>query len=331
MKEADPDPTTPTTATTATTTGHDGGDSVVTVIVAFAANLLIAVAKTVAALLTSSASMLAEAAHSWADTGNEVFLLVAERRSGRRRDARHPMGYGKEAYVWSMFAAFGLFTAGAVVSISHGVNELLHPEPATDYLIAYVVLGVAFVLEGISFTQAFRQTRRNADRVRRRHLAYVLNTSNPTLRAVFFEDAAALIGLLIAFGGIALHELTGSPVPDAVGSILVGLLLGVVAVVLINRNRRFLVGQTVPADYRERVLGDLLASAEIERVTYLHLEFVGPERVFLVAAVDLVGDDHEHDLAVRLRRIERSIEGHDAVEEAVLTLSTADEESLRPR
>ena len=191
-----------------------------------------------------------------------------------------------------------------------------------------MVLGVAFVLEGISFTQAFRQTRRNADRLKRRHLAYVLNTSNPTLRAVFFEDAAALVGLLIAFGGIALHQVTGSPVPDAIGSILVGVLLGVVAVVLINRNRRFLIGEAVPADYRDRVLGDLLASPEIDRVTYLHLEFVGPERVFLVAAVDLVGDELEHDAAVRLRRIERSIESHDAVEEAVLTLSTADETSL---
>ena len=175
----------------------------ITVIVAFVANLLIAIAKTVAASLTASASMVAEAAHSWADTGNEIFLLIAERRSDRQRDTRHPMGYGKEAYVWSMFAAFGLFTAGAVVSISHGISELRNPEPASDFVIAYVVLGIAFVLEGISFAQAFRQTRRNADRLRRRHLAYVLNTSNPTLRAVFFEDAAALVGLLIAFGGIA--------------------------------------------------------------------------------------------------------------------------------
>jgi cation diffusion facilitator family transporter len=307
-----------------------GGDSVVTVIVAFVANLLIAVAKTVAASLTSSASMLAEAAHSWADTGNEIFLLIAERRSGRQRDTRHPMGYGKEAYVWSMFAAFGLFTAGAVVSISHGVSELRDPEPASDYLIAYAVLGVAFVLEGISFGQAFRQTRRNAERLERRHLSYVLNSSNPTLRAVFFEDAAALVGLLIAFGGIALHQVTGSPVPDAIGSILVGVLLAVIAVVLINRNRRFLVGEAVPTDYRNRVLIELLASPEIDRVTYLHLEFVGPERVFLVAAVDLVGDELEHDVATRLRRIEGTIQERDAVEEAVLTLSTSAEPGLAP-
>lgn len=307
-----------------------GGESLLTVVVAFSANLLIAIAKTVAAGLTGSASMVAEASHSWADTGNEVFLLVAERRSGRRRDARHPMGYGKEAYVWSMFAAFGLFTAGAVVSISHGISELRNPEPATDYLIAYVVLGISFVLEGISFIQAFRQTRAKAGRFRRRHLSYVLTTSNPTLRAVFFEDAAALIGLLIAFGGISLHQLTGSPTPDAVGSILVGVLLGAIAVVLINRNRRFLVGQVVQPEIRNTALRLLLDSDDVERVTYLHLEYVGPERIYLVAAVDLTGDDVEHEVARRLRRIERALEAKPVIEEAVLTLATPEDESLTP-
>ena len=119
--------------------------SLLTVLVAFLANLLIAIAKSVAAVITSSASMLAEAAHSWADAGNEILLLIADRRSDRGRDSRHPMGFGREAYVWSMFAAFGLFTAGAVVSIWHGVQELIKPEEASNYLVAYVVLGIAFV------------------------------------------------------------------------------------------------------------------------------------------------------------------------------------------
>jgi cation diffusion facilitator family transporter len=133
-----------------------------TVLIAFAANVLVAVAKTVAALITGSASMAAEAAHSWADTGNQVFLLIAERKAARKRDEAHPMGYGREAYVWSMIAAFGLFTAGAVVSVMHGIQQLLTPEPAGDFAIAYVVLAVAFVLEGVSFIQAFRQTRKAA-------------------------------------------------------------------------------------------------------------------------------------------------------------------------
>lgn len=272
--------------------------------------------------------MLAEAAHSWADVGNEIFLLVAERRSGRDRNLDHPMGYGREAYVWSMFAAFGLFTAGAVVSIYHGITELLDPEPATNYLIAYLALGISFVLESISFTRALTEARRTARDHGRGVLSFVLTTSDPTLRAVFAEDAAALVGLVIATAGIGLHQLTGSPTPDAVGSILVGVLLAGVAVFLIDRNRRFLVGEPVRPEVRDRVLRELVERPEIERVSYLHLEFLGPGRVYLVAAVDMAGDDVEDDLSVRLRRVERELEQSENVEEAVLTLATPDEPSL---
>lgn len=302
--------------------------SLVTVLVAFGANLLIAIAKTVAAVMTSSASMLAEAAHSWADTGNEIFLLIADRRGDRDRNQDHPMGFGRETYVWSMFAAFGLFTAGAVVSIWHGITELIDPEPATDYTIAYVVLGISFVLEGVSFTQALTQARRASRDLDRGVLDFVSNTSNSTLRAVFAEDAAALTGLLIAAAGIVLHQVTGSPTPDAVGSILVGVLLAGVAVFLIDRNRRFLVGQEVPSDLRNRVLRGLLERSEIDRVTYLYLEFVGPGRIFLVAAVDMSGDETEQHLAVRLRGVERELQQAENIEVAVLTLSTPDETAL---
>jgi cation diffusion facilitator family transporter len=304
--------------------------SLLTVLIAFLANLLIAIAKSVAAVVTSSASMLAEAAHSWADAGNEIFLLIADRRSDRGPDSRHPMGFGREAYVWSMFAAFGLFTAGAVVSIWHGVQQLLEPEEASNFRVAYIVLGIAFVLEGISFIQATTQARRLAAAQGRRVPSYVLNTSNPTLRAVFAEDAAALIGITIAVTGIALHQITGSVTPDAIGSILVGVLLAVVAVFLIDRNRRFLVGEVVRPEVRQHVLRELLARPEIDRITYLHLEFVGPARLYLVASVDMAGDDVEHNVAVRLRQVERELEEQENIEEAVLTLATPDEASLTP-
>jgi cation diffusion facilitator family transporter len=300
------------------------------VLVAFVANLLIAIAKSVAAVITASASMLAEAAHSWADAGNEILLLIADRRSDRGRDSGHPMGFGREAYVWSMFAAFGLFTAGAVVSIWHGIQELLKPEEASHFLVAYVVLAIAFVLEGISFIQAMTQARRMAAVRDRSVPSFVLNTSNPTLRAVVAEDAAALIGVAIATAGVALHQVTGSVIPDAIGSILVGVLLGIVAVVLIDRNRRFLVGETVTSEVRQKVLQNLLDRPDIDRITYLHLEYVGPDRLYLVASVDMAGDDVEHSLAVRLRQVERELEGHENIEEAVLTLATPDEVSLVP-
>jgi cation diffusion facilitator family transporter len=305
-------------------------ESTLTVVLAFAMNLVIAVAKSVAALLTGSASMVAEAAHSWADAGNEVFLLVADKRSRKGRDRSHPMGYGREAYVWSMIAAFGLFSAGAVVSIWHGVQELLDPEPAADYGVAYLVLAVAFVLEGVSFTQAWRQAHRTARRLDRSVLGHIVASSNPTLRAVFAEDAAALIGLVIAFLGVLAHQLTGSPIPDAVGSILVGLLLGVVAVILIDRNRRFLVGEPVSADVERAAVGMLLEHPEVARVTYVHLEFVGPERLYLVAAVDISGEYPESHVAADLRRVERELEQNPLIEEAVLTLATPEEKALVP-
>lgn len=299
-----------------------------TVIIAFVANFLVAAAKTVAAFMTGSASMTAEAAHSWADTGNEVFLLVANRRSAKPRDRAHPLGYGREAYVWSMFAAFGLFTVGAVVSIMHGVQSLLSPEPVADYVVAYVVLAAAFVLEGISFTQAYRQVHTAASKTGQDTLQQVLTSSDTTLRAVFAEDAAALIGLVIAFLGVLLHEVTGSPIFDAIGSILVGVLLAIVALILIDRNRRFLVGQTTRPEIRREALKQLLERDEIDRVTYLHLEIVGPMRLYLVAAVDLSGNAAESSVAERLRAIEKDLEQDERIEEAVLTLSIAEEESL---
>jgi len=302
---------------------------VLTVLIAFAANLLIAIAKSVAAALTGSASMLAEAAHSWADTGNEIFLIVAEKRGAKKADDAHPLGYGKEAYVWSMFAAVGLLTAGAAVSILHGVQELGAAEEAENYLVNYVVLGIAFVFEGTSFLQALRNTRGKAAAAEVSPVWFITHTSNPTLRAVFFEDSAALVGLLIAATGVGLHEATGDPLYDALGSIGVGLMLAVVAVFLVNRNREFLVGEAITGQTREGVLRALLEEDEIEKVSYLHLEFVGPEKLFVVASVDLVGDAPEPDLAVQLEAIEDRLRGRALIENAVLSLSLPDEPALR--
>jgi cation diffusion facilitator family transporter len=305
-----------------------GSESTVTVLVAFGANLLVAVAKSVAALVTGSASILAEAAHSWADTGNEVFLLVADRRSRRPADAAHPFGHGREAYVWSIFAALGLFVAGAAVSITHGVQELIRPEPASNFLVGYVVLAISFVLEGMSFRQSIRQAKPEAVCLHRDLIEHVLATSDPTLRAVFAEDSAALAGLIIAAVSLAAHQLTGSAIPDAIGSILVGVLLAVVAIVLINRNRRFLVGQEVDPEVRAATIQALLGAPEVARVTYLRLEIVGPRMVTVIGDVDLTGDDTESHVAVRLRALEAQISASPAVAGAILSLSAPDEPTL---
>src|ERR1700745_2268788 len=134
--------------------GPGGSESLTTVLVAFGAHVLVAVVKSAAAGVTGSASLVAEAAHSWADSGNEIFLMIANRRARRPPDRAHPLGHGREAYVWSLFAALGLFVAGGAVSVTHGIQELIHPEPAERFVVGYIVLAVSFVLEGASFLQS---------------------------------------------------------------------------------------------------------------------------------------------------------------------------------
>lgn len=308
-----------------------GDESVLTVVVAFVANILIAVAKSFAAVVTGSASMLAEAAHSWADTGNEVFLLIAQRRAAKPADPAHPLGHGREVYVWSLFAAIGLFAVGAGVSITHGIQELAHPEPASDFGIAYAVLAISALLEGASFFQASRQAKAAAARRDRDVLEHVLETSDPTVRAVFFEDGAALVGIAIAFAGIGLHQLTGSATPDAIGSILVGVLLGIVAIVLIDRNRRFLVGESADPHLQDAALRELLRLSEVARVTELRLEFVGARMLFLTGAVDLVGNLPEDEASHVLASLERRIAGNPHIVGALLSLSEPEDVSLVPR
>ena len=309
--------------------GPAASESLITVLVAFGANLLIAVAKSAAAAVTGSASLTAEAAHSWADCGNEIFLLIANRRARRPPDRAHPFGHGREAYVWSLFAALGVFVAGGAVSVTRGVQELIRPEPAGHFAIGYGVLAVSFVLEGISFLQSVRQARSEAEPLQRDLIEHVMATSDPTLRAVFAEDSAALAGLVIAAAALAADQLTGSAVPDAVGSILVGLLLGVVAVVLINRNLQFLVGEEADPRIRSAVLRALLEMPEVARVTYLRLEIIGPRTVFVTGDVDLTGDDTESHVAVRLRALEAKFCASPAVAGAVLSLSAPDEPALQ--
>lgn len=305
-----------------------GGESTTTVVVAFFANLAISVAKTLVAMVTGSASMLAESAHSWADTGNQVLLFIADKRGRRPANESHPLGYGREAYMWSLMAAFGLFTAGAVVSVWNGVTKLSASGEDVSYTWAYVVLGLAFLFEGVSFLQAFRQTSREAKELERDVIEHALQTSDPTLRAVVAEDSAALVGLVVAALGVFLHQLTGDPVYDAIGSIVVGLILGVVAILLINQNRRFITGQESDPKLRRLTIERLKQLPDVSRVAYLRMEFVGPRQTLLVASVDLEGDQPESRVAYRLRALEQELERERYVREAILTLATPDEPSL---
>jgi cation diffusion facilitator family transporter len=257
-----------------------------------------------------------------------VLLLVADRRSRKTPDQAHPLGYGREAYVWSLFAALGLFTVGAVVSVWHGVTSLRAPEESTSFVWAYAVLAIAFVLEGTSFLRALRQTGVEAQGLDRDLLEHALTTSDPTLRAVLAEDAAALVGLVVAFAGVLAHQLTANPMWDALGSILVGLVLGAVAVVLIQRNTSFLTGRAGDDRLRDAAVARLREVPQIERVTYLRLEFVGPRQLVLLARVDLRGDLPESEVAATVRDVERELERRPTVVEALISLATSDEPSI---
>lgn len=308
--------------------GTGTAESIRTVVVALAVNVAVAGSKSLAAALTGSASMLAEAAHSWADAGNEVLLFVANRRSERPADARHPLGHGREAYVWSLFAALGLFAVGALVSVARGVQELVAPGSASEFAVGYAVLALSFVLEGLSLLRSTRQAGPEAEALHRDLFEHILVTSDPTLRAVFAEDAAALVGIVLAAAGLAAHQATGSAAPDAVASILVGGLLAVVAVMLVNRNRRFLIGEEADPRFSAAVVAQLMDMPEVARVTYLRLEVVGPRSVSLVGRVDLAGDDRESLVAVRLRVLETRLGASPAIAGAVLGLSGPEDPAI---
>ena len=218
-----------------------GGESTLTVLVAMAANAGIGVLKLVAAIFTGSAAMYAEAAHSVADTVTEGLLLTALRRSGRKPDREHPFGYGKERFFWALIAAVSIFVSGAVFAAYEGVRTILgESEEQTLAWVAYAVLGVSFLLEGASWLQAVRQLRNEARRDETTPLNWLRQTDDPTVKTVFFEDSAALIGLLLAFAGVGLHQLTGSAFWDGLASVLIAVLLTAVAYILGGTNKGLL-------------------------------------------------------------------------------------------
>ena len=230
-----------------------------TVAVALATNFAIALAKLVAAVVTRSTAMSAEASHALADTGNQVLLLIAQRTSIRPRDDRHPFGYGRAAYFWALIASVVVFVAGATFSLREGVVELIDPVRATSFAVVYAVLAVSMVLDSVSLWKAVRQLRVEARLLRRDFLDQVMLTSDPTVRAVFAEDAAAIAGDLIAIVGVALHQATGSSLPEAIAAVLIGVLLVAVGAQLARRNHDFLLGEQAPlavkADVRAFVIG----------------------------------------------------------------------------
>lgn len=265
------------------------GESLLTVLLALGANAAVAVAKVVAGVLTGSGALLSEAAHSFADCGTELFLLTALRRSERPADRSHPFGYGKERFFWSLLAAVSIFTAGALFSLYQGIETLAgHPADHKNVVVAYSVLAIAALLEGMSLTQAIRQVRKEMAEQQLPLVQYLRRSDDPTVKTVLYEDSAALVGLLFAFLGIALTQLTASPVWDGIASLLIGLLLVLVAYLLGRTNKNLLIGQQADRRLVSAVRTRLAEAAEVDMVVDLLTMLVGTDRVLLCARLDFV-------------------------------------------
>jgi cation diffusion facilitator family transporter len=287
-------------------------DSARTVLVALGAGLGVALAKVGAAVFTGSSAMAAEATHSLSDTANDLFLYVAQRRGRRHPDDRHPLGYGREAYFWALIAALGVFIAGAAFSLRDGIVELVHPDVTSSFTVAYVVLAVSAVFDLVSFRQSAGQL---IGRARRHHqdvLDEARGTSDPTLRAVFVEDAVSVSGDVITLAALGLNQLTGSSIPQGIAAVVIGLVLIRTSLRLGKRSHDFLVGvwvlpsdpalagspapassdgddftQPLRAADEDRLRAFLLGYPGVTGIREVLITFTGPGRAWVTARVDI--------------------------------------------
>jgi len=259
-----------------------------TVLIAGGANIIVMIAKLVAGILTGSSAMLAEAAHSFADTLNQVFLFTSVRQGMRPADEEHPFGYGQERYFWSLLAAFGIFIAGAGFSIFEGILSM-HSK-THDFVIAYVVLAVCAIAEGTSFIRAYGQLRGEAHRDHTHTLEHVKTSRDTTVKAALFEDSAAVIGLALAAGGLLLQQVTGNPVWDGSASIAIGVLLIVVAFRLGMDSRELLIGRSADPKVLTVIKEEIEDTPGVDRLLELQTMHVGPDSLIVAARVAL-GDE----------------------------------------
>ncbi|GAA4540281.1 cation diffusion facilitator family transporter [Pseudonocardia xishanensis] len=251
------------------------------ILAALGANAGIAVAKFVGFLVTGSSSMLAEAVHSVADTANQGLLLLGGRTAKRRATPEHPFGYGRDRYFYSFIVALMLFSLGSVFAIYEGIHKLEEPEPLTSPIVAVIILVVAVGLEGFSFRTAMAESRPVKGSLS--WWQFIRQAKVPELPVVLLEDTGALIGLVLALGGVGLTVLTGDPVWDAVGTLCIGTLLGVIAIILIIEMKSLLIGEGAATPVLSRIVGELESGGAVERVIHVKTLYLGPEELMVAA------------------------------------------------
>jgi cation diffusion facilitator family transporter len=286
------------------------------VIAALAANLGIAIAKFAAFLVTGSASMLAESVHSVADTGNEALLLIGRGRSRRARTAEHPFGFGRERYFYGFVVAVMLFTVGAVFSIYDGIHKILTPGHLDSPVVAYAVLGLSMVLEGLSLRTAIHE----ANEVRQKGHGwrqFVHVTKTPELPVVLLEDTAALIGLCFAFLGVLLSQLTGHEEWDGVGSVGVGLLLACAAFIVGYETKSLLIGESASEDTAAQIVAAIESSPEKFRLIHLRTSHIGPDNLLVAGKIGVPAELTAADLTAGIDAVEKRIRAAVPIAEAI--------------
>ena len=276
-----------------------------TVVIAGLANVSVMLIKIVAGVLTGSSAMLAEAAHSAADTLNQGFLLTSLNKSRRPADAEHPFGYGQERYFWSLLAAFGIFVAGAGFSVFEGILALRRSGSSHDAVIAYAVLAAAGLAEGISFARAYRQMRGEAEARETSIAQHVRTSPDTTVKAALFEDSVAMIGLVFAAAGVGLRQLTGSGLWDGAASIAIGVLLVLVAIRLGLDSRSLLIGRAADPKDVAAIRREIQTTPGITELVELQTMHLGPDHLIVAARVSLddnIDADDAENLADRLDR-----------------------------
>ncbi|WP_309753153.1 cation diffusion facilitator family transporter [Novosphingobium sp.] len=282
--------------------GHGSNRVILT---ALAANVGIAIAKFVAAGITGSSAMVTEGVHSLVDSTNHVLLLYGTKRSRKDADAVHPLGYGRELYFWSFVVAMLVFTLGAGISVYEGVLHILHPEPASDLAIAFAVLGVAGALEGWSTWEALKQF--NLTRGDKSLFRALKDTKDAPTLIVLLENAGALAGLAIAAAGLALAHFTGNPVWDGAASVLIGLVLGAIAVMLLTEAKGLLIGESADPALIEAIRLCAAGHAGVVSVLQVLTVHQAPDMVVAIIGADFVDTITARDVEQTVRDIEAAV------------------------
>ena len=272
---------------------------------ALGGNMLIAITKFGASLMTGSSAMLSEAVHSLVDTGNQTLLLYGIKRSGKPADEKHPFGYGMELYFWTFVVAILIFGLGAGVSIFEGIKKIQHPEVVTDTFVNYIVLGIALVFEAVAWFIAFKEFR--GSQGKRGIIQTVRDSKDPTVFTVLFEDSAAMLGLLVAFAGIWLAEYLQLPVLDGVASVIIGIILAITASLLAYESKGLLVGEGADKEVvgviRE-IVNQENGIISINETLTMHM---GPQDVLLNLSLDFSDNLSSPEVEAIISRLESKI------------------------